>query len=155
MLRVRPEQVPLRTEEAGPALWRLDDLRDRLVHRKDELLAETAPTFLVESRTKPEVEDRLLVDAVGLLRFRHGARRGSRPWLRPSRGVQPYRANLLRSPLDFARPCLLDFLCSEAAVESGLQLVHERLALLIRELQGRFEDLFHCFGHFQFTPARS
>src|SRR6266498_4057243 len=74
------EQVPLRTEEARPALRCFDDLRDRFVHREDELPAETAPALLVEPRAKAEVEDGLLMDAVGLLTFRHGARRGSRPW---------------------------------------------------------------------------
>ena len=41
------EQVPLCTEEERPALRCFDDRRDRFVHREDELLAETAPAFLV------------------------------------------------------------------------------------------------------------
>jgi len=73
------QEVPLRAEEAGPTLRRCDDLRDRVVYREDELPTQTAASSFVESCAEAEVEDRLVVDAAGLLRSRHGARRGSRP----------------------------------------------------------------------------
>src|SRR5262249_9777996 len=73
------EQVPLRAEEARPALRRLDDLRNRRVYCEDEFLTEPAAASFVEACTMAEVEARLVMNQVRFLRSRHGARRGSRP----------------------------------------------------------------------------
>jgi hypothetical protein len=136
------EQVPLRTEEARPALRCFDNLRDRFVHREDELLAETAPAFLVEPRTKAESRIASSWMRWGFLGSATELGEDLVPGFVPVAEYSLAGVDRLRSLLDLARPCLLDFLRREAAVESSFQLVHEQLALLIGEPQGRFQDLF-------------
>jgi len=80
-----PEDVAASPGEDGPPLRSRDDRGDGVVHGEDKLRTKATLPLLVPASRQAQVQRRLGVNAVWLLKVWHGGRQGSRLGPRPSR----------------------------------------------------------------------
>jgi hypothetical protein len=96
-----PDDVAPSASESGPSLWSCDDRGDCVVHGEDESRTEATPPPLVPASRQAQVQRRLGVNAVWLLRVGHGGQQGSRLGPLPSRegqlGQRRHRRSVVRS----------------------------------------------------------